>query len=229
MREIFGKMIPEELSELIDPKHTAVLVIDIQNDYCSKGGHRDRLGLQLVVGRETLIRNIKSLIEEARRAKVLIVYTQQTDLPNHMSHSASMLYRLTKLVPSTRTPEEKFSQETKAIEGTWGWKIVNDVKPLEDDLVVRKHRASAFVGTDLDILLRANNIKTLAICGVVTQACVESTVRDAFHRDYFIVYLKDCVDSYDKDLHKGSLRYMEKLFGGVYTLNEVIRVWKQRQ
>ena len=220
MARLREKLIPSSLSELINPEHTALLIIDVQNDFCTKGGVFDRHGSDLSMY-QTMIPNLKSIVDKARRAGVLIVYTQDTLPLNHLTESAARIcvkMKIFKVADPNLIPE-------LCLEGSWGQDFVDEVKPVPGDAIVKKHRNSAFAGTDLDLMLRSNDIKTLAITGVVTEGCVESTARDGDSYNYFVVLVKDCVGSHNKDLHEASLKVMENRFRSI-TSDQAAEVWK---
>ncbi len=114
------------------------------------------------------------------------------------------------------------------LDGSWGWEVVKELQPKPSDrcLRIKKHRGSAFIGTNFDILLRNMGIKTLIFTGVLTEGCVESTARDALHFDYFSVHAKDCVDSNDKIDHEASLRHAKKGHP-VLSATEIIQLWHE--
>lgn len=214
-------IVKTSLQDLVDPKHTALLIIDVQNDFCETGGVSDRHGAHLTRGR-AIIDNIGLLIKQARTAGVLVIYVQNTSLPNRMSDSPAWLYFRMKTYNTTKVdllPEVTLDQ-------TWGQQIVEEIKPVKGDLVIKKYRSSAFVGTNLDSILRIHRIETLVITGLVTDGCVESTARDGLYHDYFIIVLRDCVDSTDKENHEAALRILARYFD-IVTSDEIIRIWKQ--
>lgn len=221
MIEFHGKSIPTTLEELVYPRYTALVVVDMQNDYCTKGGVNQKHGRCMSKG-DAIIKKLKVLIKEARRVDVQIVYVQMTALPDYMSDSAARLRLQMK-----RDDRWRGNPEVKVLEGSWGHEIVEDIKPRDGDLVVKKNRASAFVGTNLDMLLRSNDIKVLLITGVVTQGCVFSTVKDAEFHDYFVVILRDCADSTSKDLHHAALKIMEARPYDVVDSDQIIEIWKK--
>ena len=91
---------------------------------------------------------------------------------------------------------------------------------------ITKHRYSAFLGTNLDLILRSRGIRSLLISGVGTNVCVESTLRDGYMRDYYIVLLEDCVGATDRELHEATLKNVSLHFGAVSNSNEVRKLWK---
>ena len=96
------------------------------------------------------------------------------------------------------------------------------MSPEDGDLVIEKHRHSAFAGTELDQVLRDRGVRTVAVAGVQTHVCVESTLRDASARGYYVVVASDCVGSYDRDLHDKTLRCVEAHFGEVVASADLI-------
>jgi nicotinamidase-related amidase len=113
------------------------------------------------------------------------------------------------------------------VEGTWGAEILPEVAPQPGDVVVKKWRSSAFVGTNLDMVLRCNDIKSIVVTGDVTQGCVESTARDAAFHDYYVVVLEDCVATYDRDLHEASLKVLRTRVD-VAPSGAVLDLWRRR-
>lgn len=195
MKTIWGKPVCETLGELVDPSRSALVLIDIQNDFCHPDGYYGQIGKDLSQFEEILPR-VVALLEGARRAGVQVIWIQQTLLPGAMADSPSWLRRRTR---GTMPPEW-------TLEGTWGEAYIEPLRPQLGEPVVKKHRSSSFVGTSLDLLLRSNEIESLVIAGVVTQGCVESTVRDATFYDYYVVLVQDCVGTTDRELHAASMR-----------------------
>jgi nicotinamidase-related amidase len=111
-----------------------------------------------------------------------------------------------------------------SVEGTPGHDFVEELTPRAGELVVRKYRSSAFWGTDLELLLRSNGIKTVVIGGCTTEGCVESTARDAMFNDLYVVIAVDCVASDDREQHEASLLLMRHRFD-MATADEIAAVW----
>lgn len=222
MIEFRGKLIPTTMEELVAPKHSALIVIDVQNDLCLKGAYggmieKQRLDISTY---EDTIKNIRSVLEAARKAKVMIIYTQHTALPNSVSVSAAQMRWRMKM---HRVSDPKLIPEI-CVEGSWGQRVIDEIKPLPGDIIVKKNRPSAFMGTNLDIILRNNDIRTIVTAGVVTWGCVLSTVRNGDARDYFVVVLEDCVNSHRKDLDDAELKIMNYRFD-VVSSSEIIKLW----
>ena len=119
-------------------------------------------------------------------------------------------------------------KDAYSVAGTWGADFYG-VHPDDDDLVIEKHRHSAFIGTELDQILRDRGIQTLIMVGVQTHVCIESPLRDASARGYYIVVPRDCVASFDRDLHDKTLRCVEMHFGEVTGSADIIVLWPDRK
>ncbi len=195
MRQVYRKMIAESLDEVLDRSHTALIIVDVQNDFCSIKGefakHKKDISMC-----ESIIPGVKSLLECARDNDVFVVFLQQIAMNSGLSDSPAWIYR--KLKAHT------FSEY--ALVDTWGSQIVDELKPKETEIVIQKHRPSGFMGTKLDLILRSNGIESVAVTGVVTEGCVESTARDASFHDYYVVYVGDCMGSTNKEIHDAALK-----------------------
>lgn len=206
------------LSEQVDPRHTAMILVDIQNDYCSPGGSGDRRSHQADRFQKIIPAN-KALLEEARRAGVLPVFIQMGLEPYGLYNAGADLLMRAK----------KHGLEAVAIKGTWGHEVVSELEPLPDEIRVTKHRSSAFQGTDLDLVLRSNDIRTVVITGVVTNGCVSATFIDAVMNDYYTFVVRDCVASSQQDQHEAALLLMESKLqeNGVCRSEQIIGTWER--
>lgn len=218
MITVYGKEVYTTLDEIVCPQHTALLVIDVQNDFFSKDGLFGRHGGDVEQLRSTLP-NIRRVIDDARSSGVLTVFVQHVSLPRHLTESPAWIRFQT--VRYGLPPEEHFQ-----LKGSWGAEFVEEIKPNSEDIIVTKHRSSAFIGTDLDMILRSNSVKSVVIVGDVTQGCVESTARDAAFFDYYSVVLSDAVASLDQRLHEASLLVMASRVD-VTTSETVLNIWQK--
>jgi nicotinamidase-related amidase len=201
------------LTELLSPKHTALLMVDLQNDFCTPGGHFHKYGRDVTLIGEMLPR-AQAFLSEARRLGIFIIHLQQTTLREGRSDSAAWLY--------LKTRDGKDPDYT--LEHTWGHEFVGGLEPLEGEPVVQKHRSSGFVRTTLPAVLAARRIETVVCAGVTTQGCVESTARDAVFFDYHPVVVADCVASTRRDLHDASL-LVQSARHEVLRAKEVLAMW----
>ncbi len=200
------------LEEKVAPAHCAVLVIDVQNDFCHDEGYLHRLGLD-IASSQAMVPRLESFIEQARAAKAELIFVQGIYDSRYLAGPF-----IEKDLRAGLTVE-------RCVEGSWGADFYR-VRPLLSEPVVHKHRYSAFIGTGLEELLQKKKVKTLILTGVTTNVCVESTAREGFMRDYYIVFLNDCTATYSDEAHQASLRNIERHFGIVASSSEVARVWQ---
>jgi nicotinamidase-related amidase len=216
VRELFGKSVFDSLEEVLDPGHSCLLVIDMQNDLLKDEGAYASRGEDASIVRR-VVGPVQELIEAAHRAGVLVVYTQNTTLPDGQSDSPAWLYFKTYSRP------ELGGQYT--VDGTWGHRIVEELAPHPGDVVVRKHRSDAFVSTDLDLVLRSHGVKTVVTVGIVTNGCVESTVRHAAFLDYYSVVVEDACASTSTALHDAAMQLLRGRHD-VVSASQVKDMWK---
>jgi nicotinamidase-related amidase len=218
MRQVDGRFFYDSNEELVDPEHTALVLIDIQNDFCTRGGTFDRSGYDVSLY-ESMIPRTAGLLAAARRAGALCVFIQNTTLRGHLSDSPAQVRFRVRL---SRDPSQPSLQYTE--DGSWGQEFVAELSPGEGELVIKKFRSSGFVGTPLDLLLRSNGIETIVICGCTTEGCVESTARDGMFLDYYVVVVPDCVESDTREQHEASLTLMGARFD-MLPSPEIRQVW----
>lgn len=199
-----------EIRELVNPIHSAVIVIDNQNDSCHPEGTYAKSGLDISL-RQKAANNTAEFIKEARNYKVPIIFIRYNYSPWTASPAWIRQHKNKKLIA--------------CVEGTWGEQFYA-VEPQEGEPVVVKHRYSAFIGTDLDMILRSKKISTLIVTGGGTQVCVESTVRDGFMLDYDIVVVSDCCGTPNIEEHEPALKRMAALCGTVVEAREVLEALK---
>jgi nicotinamidase-related amidase len=216
MLKVHGREVLETLAEIADPAHTALLIIDVQHDFCSPDGLYGSLGKDLAMFPPAVAR-IRTAIAAARDAGVLPIWIRNRWLPRHRAASGPWLRFM--VVRNGMDPERGCT-----VDGTWGAEILPEVAPGPDDLIVDKWRSSAFIGTNLDMVLRDNGIRTVICTGVVTQGCVESTARDAAFMDYYVVVVEDAVATYEQQLQDASLTVLRTRVD-VAPLDDVLGVW----
>ena len=204
---------PENLP--IDPAHTALIVVDMQNAYASPGGYLDLAGFD-IAGAAAVIEKIALLVETARAAGVTVVFFQNgwdADYVEAGGPGSPNWWKSNALKTMRERPE---LQGTLLAKGTWDHALVDRLAPRAGDIVIAKPRYSAFYNTALDSLLRARGIKTLAFCGIATNVCVESTLRDGFFLEYFGVLLEDATHQAGPPfLQAASVYNVETFFGWV--------------
>lgn len=220
-----GKEVPETLDELLVPLRTAHVMIDIQNDCIHPEGSCARAGSDISMY-PAMLPKVNRLVEESRELGVLQVFVRIETLPESRSDSPAWI-RLRKRLSMQYGGDEDGVTSHSPVQfgekGTWGSQIVDDLEVLPGDVVVSKHRSSAFFGTDLDMLLRSNARDRLIFTGVTTEGCVESSVRDAGFLDYFPIVISDAVASDVRELHEASLTVMRAYRADVLTLEQCLQ------
>jgi nicotinamidase-related amidase len=180
----------------VDPAKTALIVVDMQNDFVKEGGNL------VVPDAEGTVPVIQDLLRLARDSGMKVVFTQDTHTEGD--------------------PEWDIWPE-HVEEGSWGWRIVDELTPRENEFVVRKVRYDAFYGTHLDHFLRLWGIDTLVLCGTVANICVHYTAASAALRWYRVIVPKDATSALDPFDLESSLRQTAFLFNGIITQSKVIK------
>lgn len=211
-----GKSRPLSFPERLDPASTALIVIDVQNDFCTPGFACDAAGDDLDA-MAPLIEPLKALIETARGAEVLTIFVRASYDPPVLSPALAEIY------------QRRGFTKGICLEGTEGIDFVDGTGPVgaPNERVLTKHRFSAWWGTELDLILRSNGIGTVVLTGVVTEGCVESTARDAFFKDYRVVIAEDCVAGFSRDRHNAALAKLGTFFGRVVPAAAIGAEWSK--
>lgn len=207
------------LDQKVVPAHTAAVVIDMQNDFVADGGMMGTEGWSLELAQK-MARQLPPFLETARTAGVRVIFVRNIYSTEH-NHYLSDVW----MEQAARKRPGGYITIPGCAAGSWGADYYEDVRPRPGDAVVTKHRYSAFINTDLDIILRANGIRTVVLTGVSTNCCVESTARDAFMRDYYVVLVEDATASYAENFHRGALQTIDALFGEVTTTGALANIW----
>jgi len=188
MRKITLEARPEAMSFSVE--QTALIVVDMQNAYASKGGYLDLAGFD-VSATQPVIENIKTAVAAARQAGMLIVWFQNgwdSEYVEAGGPGSPNFHKSNALKTMRKQPE---LQGTLLAKGSWDYQLVDELVPLAGDIVLPKPRYSGFFNTPLDSLLRSRGIRHLVFTGIATNVCVESTLRDGFSLEYFGVVLAD--------------------------------------
>lgn len=200
----------------IDMKRTAVLVIDMQNAFVSKGGMFDLSGKDMDYIAKTVKPN-RNIIEAARVKGVKVIYA---------------VHRITadmkEIGPMSRfsmTPERMKNPKIRdgsILESTWGTEIIEELKPHEDEMVIVKRRFGAFSGTELDMMLRTFDIRYLVFTGVATNVCVETSLREASQLQYLPILVSDACAATEPSRQQSSIDNIKEIFGWVTTSDRVL-------
>ncbi len=204
------------------PQETAVIVIDMQNAYASIGGYVDLAGFDISGARST-IANIKRTLSAARAAGIQVVYLQNGWDPDYVEAGTPLSpnwHKSNALKTMRRNPNLKGQLLAR---GGWDYELVEDLAPQPGDIRVHKTRYSAFFNSQLDSILRARGIRNLVFVGIATNVCVESTLRDGFHLEYFCTVLEDATHHLGPDfIQKATIYNIETFFGWVTGVDDFV-------
>lgn len=182
------------VKEVLAPPRTAVLVVDVQNDFCAPEGSFARNGMSVAAGRR-ILGPLAHLLDGARAAGVRVIYLRFVEEAAVVSEAYDrQRYRA--------------GRNLRYCADEWGKGIVPEVAPRSGEAVVDKVRASGFFNTRLDTILRCGGTTTLVLTGMATESCVLATAIDATARDYYVVLATDCLASFDEERHEAALRIL---------------------
>jgi biuret amidohydrolase len=211
MIDFDGRMIPMELSEIVAPAKTILLVWDMQNDQA--GG---------AFNKNDLIRHAPPLIAAARAAGIKTVYTRQTPYL-WKDESPAWIRRAL----NEQKLDDPAKLKPRRLHGSFGWRLMEPFAPAENDLVIDKRRGTMFIGTEFETLLANLQAHTVVIIGCTTDGGVEYTVRDGFYRGYFMVVARDCVGTYTTEGQNAALKRMER-FADIVGSQDLIKIWERK-
>lgn len=199
----------ERLKTKLNPDSTALVIIDMQKDFCCEGGSFHRRGFDIKPAQK-LAGRLNSFLEEARKILKHIIHLQMMKIPELSSPVINEHYSRLNM---ERHLDPSFAEPYEVI-------------PEPGDIVIPKYKYSGFVSTYLDQFLRSKAINTLILTGIATNVCLESTARDGFMREYYIVIPSDLTEGTSTEAKKYSLLNMEMFFGEVVTSSEILECWK---
>ena len=200
----------EPYSLEFDPAATALLLIDMQRDFLEPGGFGEMLGNDVSLLRST-IDPCRAILAAARAAKLPVIHTREGHRPD-LSDAPSAKLQRGKLKTGIG---DAGPMGRVLVRGEPGHEIIPELAPIDGEPVVDKPGKGAFYETDLDLILQNRGIRTLLVCGVTTEVCVHTTVRQANDRGYECLVLSDCVGSYFPEFQRVGLE-MIKAQGGIF-------------
>jgi ureidoacrylate peracid hydrolase len=199
----------DRLRAKLNPESTALIIIDMQRDFCCDEGSFDRRGFDIRPA-QRLAKRLNSFLEEAREVLKHIIHLKMMKKPELASPVVDELYGRIKM---KRSYDPAFAEPYEVI-------------PRPGDIVIPKYKYSGFFSTYLDQFLRSKNINTLIITGLATNVCVESTARDGFMREYYIIIPSDLTEGTSPEAKKWSLLNLDMFFGEVVSSKEILECWK---
>ncbi len=202
----------------LNPAETAMIIVDMQNAYASPGGYLDIAGFD-IAGCEAVIQRASVAAAAARKAGIQVIYFQNGwdgDYKEAGTPGSPNWHKSNALKTMRKRPE---LAGTLLAKGGWDYALVKALAPQPGDLVVPKPRYSGFFNTNVDSLLRSRGIRNIVFTGVATNVCVESSLRDAFHLEYFGIVLEDATHAAGPDFaQKAAIYNIETFFGWVSTV-----------
>jgi ureidoacrylate peracid hydrolase len=209
------------LEAKVSPANAALLTVDVQNDFCHDKGYLGRLGTPLGLI-QAIAPPLKRLLAAARKRGLPVIHVVSW----HDEQYASPVVTEQKLRHGL--PMELNGRRLKdapyCLKGTWGAALY-EIDALPGEEVVVKHRYSGFHNTNLDLVLRSRGIQTVILTGVATNACVESTARDVYMHDYYLVLVSDCTAMTSRDAHDATLANIDQFFGQVASSEDIMKCW----
>jgi ureidoacrylate peracid hydrolase len=208
---------------------TALIVVDMQNSYGSPGGFRDLIGRKMD-GMKEVISNNARVIEAARRAGVPIVFLQtgwDAELKSAGGPNSPNYHKSNPLKLMRDQPEMKGKI---LVQGSWDFELMPEIVPGPEDLIILKPRYSGFKGTNLDAALKERNVRHLIITGLTSNVCVESTIRDAYHQEYFCLLIEDATQHSGPPFTRDAMLYnVQTFFGWVTSTNSICQALEGAQ
>lgn len=202
----------------LDLSHTALLVIDMQNDFCTSGGWADRKGFD-VTQTQKPIQPLKQLLSTLRQTPVTVIHTREGHRPDLSDCPPHKLARSKNQNAEIGSKGEMGRLLTR---GSKSHDFVDELQPISGEIVLDKPGKGSFVATDLDLILRQRRIRQLLLTGVTTECCVHTTLRTANDLGYECLLLEDCCASLVPEFHQVSVEMAQLIFGWVTTSKQLL-------
>ncbi len=214
MKELLGRKVPETLEEIVNPEHTVVFVQDMQNDFLHKDGLYLRRGLAQDASR--IFQPLASFLGEARRRTIRVMYCVYTNYPDYSNYSDPGIMRA--------SPDIVNDASHGVVEGTWGWQIIDEVKPQDGERVIKKNRNDAFIGTNLELILRSSGVRTIIHVGIAIPNGILTTAWHAYNLGFYPVIPRDAAGAAVQALEPEGWKLLGRC-STITTTEEIVKAW----